>query len=74
MGIWHVAFTAPQVVAPAISGPLAYAFNTHAIHGVGPGFGYRVVMITIIVYLALGALLIRPIRERRPAVEAQVEG
>ena len=60
MGIWHVAFTVPQVVAPLIGGVLAYVFNTH----VAQGFGYRVVLMAVILYLAVGTALIRPIKER----------
>jgi MFS family permease len=60
MGIWHVAFTVPQIVAPLIGGPVAYAFN----HSVAPGFGYRVVLFLVVGYLLLGTALIRPIRER----------
>jgi MFS family permease len=60
MGIWHVAFTVPQVLAPLIGGVLAYVFNLHF----GQGFGYRVVLMAVIVYLAVGTAMIRPIRER----------
>jgi MFS family permease len=60
MGIWHVAFTVPQVLAPLIGGVLAYVFNLHF----GQGFGYRVVLMAVIVYLAAGTAMIRPIRER----------
>jgi MFS family permease len=61
MGIWHVAFTVPQVVAPLIGGGLAYFFNLQ----LGQGFGYRVVMMAVIVYLAVGTWMIRGIRERQ---------
>jgi MFS family permease len=60
MGIWHVAFTVPQVVAPLIGGVVAYYFNQH----VAQGFGYRIVLLLVIVYLAVGATMIRPIKER----------
>ena len=60
MGIWHVAFTVPQVLAPLVGGVLAYVFNLHF----GQGFGYRVVLMAVIVYLAVGTAMIRPIRER----------
>jgi MFS family permease len=60
MGVWHVAFTVPQVIAPAIGGPIAYLFNQH----VEPGFGYRVVMCLTLIYTGLGALFIHPVRER----------
>jgi len=60
MGVWHVAFTVPQVIAPFIGGVVAYFFNQQ----VGQGFGYRVVLFLVIVYLAFGTAMIRPIRER----------
>ena len=60
MGVWNVAFTVPQVVAPLIGGGVAYFFNQH----VGPGFGYRVVLFLVIVYLTVGTAMIRPIKER----------
>jgi len=60
MGVWHVSFTVPQVVAPLIGGIVAYFFNRQ----VGPGFGYRAVLFLVIVYLAVGTAMIRPIRER----------
>lgn len=68
MGVWHVSFTVPQVVAPLIGGPVAYLFN-HKItalfgHPLGSGFGYRVVLMLVIVYFAAGVALIRPVRER----------
>jgi MFS family permease len=68
MGIWHVAFTVPQVVAPFIGGMVAYYFN-HRIHSLfghdlGPGFGYRVVLFLVIIYFGIGVLLLRPVRER----------
>lgn len=61
MGIWHVAFTVPQVVAPFIGGLAAYYFN----HRFGPGLGYRMVMFLVLVYFGIGTLMIRPIRERK---------
>jgi len=60
MGIWHVAFTVPQVVAPVIGGLVAYFFNQH----VGHGFGYRAVLSLVIVYFVLGTVMITPIKER----------
>lgn len=60
MGVWHVAFTVPQVIAPFIGGMVAYYFNQH----VGQGFGYRVVLFLVIVYLVIGTAMIRPIKER----------
>ena len=67
MGIWHVAFTVPQVVAPLIGGMVAYFFNQR----VEQGFGYRAVLFLVIIYFALGTIMIRPIKER---VLGKVEG
>jgi MFS family permease len=70
MGIWHVAFTVPQILAPATGGLVAYLFNVVLparvawAHKLGPGFGYRATLLLVIVYLAVGTLMIRPIRER----------
>jgi len=60
MGIWHVAFTVPQVMAPLIGGIVAYLFNQR----IGQGFGYRAVLFLVLVYLAIGTAMIRPIKER----------
>jgi len=62
MAMWHVAFTAPQVIAPLIGGIAAYYFN----RALGSGFGYRVVMFMVIVYLLAGAAMVRPIRSGLP--------
>ncbi len=59
MGIWHVAFTVPQVVAPLVGGLVAYFFNQHF----GHGLGYRAVLFSVMIYLFLGTLLLHPIKE-----------
>jgi MFS family permease len=60
MGVWHVAFTVPQVVAPLIGLAVAYVFNIR----IGGGFGYRVAMGLALAYFIMGTIMIRPIRER----------
>ena len=60
MGVWGIADTLPQVVAPLIAGPIAYVVNTQ----VEMGVGYRVLMVLAMVYWALGTVAIRFIRER----------
>jgi MFS family permease len=60
MGVWHIAFTVPQVIAPFIGGIVAYFFNRN----MGHGMGYRAVLALAILYLAIGTIAIRPIRER----------
>jgi Na+/melibiose symporter-like transporter len=59
MGIWHGAFTVPQVVAPLIGGVVAYNVN----QAFGQGAGYRATLAMVLLYLAIGALMIVPIRE-----------
>lgn len=60
MGVWHVAFTVPQVIAPLIGLAVAYAFNIR----IGGGFGYRVALGLALAYFIMGTIMIRPIRER----------
>ncbi|MCC6443399.1 MAG: MFS transporter [Armatimonadetes bacterium] len=60
MGVWHIAFTVPQVFAPLVGGIMAYIFN----QSVAQGFGYRVVLFLVLVYLGTGTILLRPVRER----------
>ncbi len=49
MGVWNVAAAIPQVVAPAITGPLVQAVDARA-----PGLGPRVALTCVIVEFALG--------------------
>ena len=61
MGIWGIAGTFPQVLAPGIGGVLLDAFNR-----AGHNRGYQAVFVTVVVYLALGtAMLIRVVEPRR---------
>lgn len=60
MGVWGIADTLPQVIAPLIAGPIAYAINTQ----VAMGAGYRALMALAMVYWALGTVVIRFVRER----------
>ena len=59
MGIWSLAVTLPQVLAPAI-GPLIGAANAHA-----RGSGYTLMFCVVCVYFVLGALLVRNVRSAR---------
>jgi len=67
MGIWGIAGTFPQVLAPGIGGVLLDTFNR-----LGHNWGYPVIFITVVVYLVVGtALLVKvdeppPIEVRRP--------
>ncbi len=75
MGIWHAAFTVPQVIAPLVGGSFAYLFNEGALKasvaGFGPGFGYRIVLCLVLLYLAVGTFILRPVKER---IHAKAEG
>lgn len=62
MAIWHLAFTLPQVVAPVV-GPVADRVN----RVYGGGLGWRVALAFILVYLLLGVICVRFVRERPPA-------
>ncbi len=56
MGIWSLAITLPQVVAPAI-GPLIQLVNDHTAQG-----GYTLMFCLVFVYFLLGAVLVRNVR------------
>lgn len=68
MGIWHGAFTVPQVIAPALGGLVAYSVN----QAYGKGVGYRATLALVLLYLVIGAIMVIPIRERtRDELEAE---
>lgn len=57
LGIWAIANTLPQVLAPALAGPILDAFNRQT-----PALGYTVVFSAAIVYVVLGSLFVWQIR------------
>lgn len=62
MGVWHIAFTMPQVLATPIAGVLLDTFQ-----GVGrangqPNLGYMVIFGVAFVYFLLGTVLVRQIK------------
>lgn len=59
MAIWHVCMTVPQVIAPLLFGRAGDAINT----ALGPGMGWRAAMLTAVVYVIIGAVLIRKVGE-----------
>jgi Na+/melibiose symporter-like transporter len=61
LGVWHFAFTLPQVAAPLAVGPAADAINRAR----GLGVGWRLAMFSILVYLVIGVLTVMPIREKK---------
>jgi len=62
MGIWGIAGTFPQVLAPGIGGILLDTFNR-----LQPNLGYPVVFMTIVFYLVVGTSLILKVSEPLPA-------
>jgi len=70
MGIWGIAGTFPQVLAPGIGGMLLDIFNR-----VGHNYGYPVVFFTVVVYLIVGTLMlvkvVEPIEDISAAVATQ---
>jgi MFS family permease len=66
MGVWHVAMTAPQVVAPLLAGFLLDTFRLNgAAIGTPPNFGYTTIFALAILYFILGTVLVRRIRKVR---------
>lgn len=57
MGIWGIAATLPQVLAPLVGGPLLDAFNRRELNS-----GYIVLMAAGAAYLVLGSALVWKIR------------
>lgn len=65
MGVFHVAFTLPQVFAPAVLAPVLYILNQPGhVAGLatGPGVGYRVVFATAAVWFVLATVMVSRIR------------
>jgi MFS family permease len=60
MGIWNVAVTVPQIIAPVIGGPLLDYFHTRA-----PSLGYTLLFATAILYCVVGTVAVRFIRSVR---------
>jgi MFS family permease len=68
MGVFHAAFTLPQVFAPALLAPVLYRLNQPgSIAGMatGPGAGYRAVFATAAVWFVLATVMVRRIRQVR---------
>jgi MFS family permease len=60
MGLFHVAFTLPQVVVPAVAGPVLDHFNRQS-----PNSGYRVIFSSAIVFMLLGTVFVSRIKSVR---------
>lgn len=65
MGVWNLAATVPQIVAPALTAPLIAAVDARA-----PGVGPRAALLLVVVELLLGAIVLRAVpRARLDAAE-----
>jgi len=60
LGIWAIANTLPQIVAPLTAGPVLDALNQHS-----PNLGYTVIFGAAIVYVILGSILVWNIKGAR---------
>lgn len=60
LGVWGIAITLPQALAPSIGGPLLDVFNRHS-----HTLGYTVIFSMSIVYVALGSLFVWKIKGAR---------
>ena len=69
MGLWHVAFTLPTALAPALFGPVLHAFNQpgHQLLGLTTGdfLGFRLVFAGAVVWFVLGTVFVSRIRAVR---------
>ena len=65
MGVWHVAFTFPQVIATPIAGFLLDKFQVVGERSGAPNLGYTVIFSLATLYFILGTVLVRKIRKVR---------
>jgi MFS-type transporter involved in bile tolerance (Atg22 family) len=59
MAVWHVCMTVPQIIAP-LFGKVADVLNK----SYSDGMGWRVAMLSTVLYLAIGTALLTKVRER----------
>jgi MFS family permease len=62
MGVWHIAFTLPQVVATPIAGVLLDLFQKQGAAVGLPNLGYSVIFGLAFVYFLLGTVLVRQVK------------
>lgn len=69
MGLWHIAFTLPPALAPALFGPILYLFNQpdQVVLGMttGDNLGFRLVFAGAVFWFIFGTLFVRQIRSVR---------
>jgi MFS family permease len=65
MGVWHIAFTLPQVVATPMAGVLLDNFQRIGKASGRPNLGYTVIFALAFVYFLLGTVLVRQVKGAR---------
>jgi Na+/melibiose symporter-like transporter len=69
MGLWHIAFTLPTAIAPAVFAPILNAFNARnsEIFGIATGnhLGFRLVFAGAVFWFILGTVFVSRIRSVR---------
>jgi MFS family permease len=65
MGVWHVAFTFPQVIATPIAGFMLDKFQVVGVQSGVPNLGYTAIFSLATLYFILGTILVRQIRKVR---------
>ena len=66
MALWHISFTLPQVLAPALLAAVLHYFNDagHVVAGISTGnnLGYRIVFGAAALWFALGTIMVSRIK------------
>ncbi|HVO68396.1 MAG TPA: MFS transporter [Aggregatilineaceae bacterium] len=65
MGVWHVAFVLPQVIATPIGGFLLDKFQVISRTQAIPNLGYTVIFLVAVLYFILGTVFVRQIKSVR---------
>jgi len=62
MGVWHVAFVLPQVIATPVAGFLLDSFQPIGDANNIPNLGYTIIFLMAVVYFALGTVFVKQIK------------
>jgi hypothetical protein len=62
MGVWHVAFVLPQVIATPVAGFLLDSFQPIGAARNIPNLGYTVIFLVAVVYFVLGTVFVKQIK------------
>jgi hypothetical protein len=65
MGVWHMSFTIPQLIATPIAGWLLDTFQGIGKASGRPTLGYTVIFSIAVVYFVLGTVFIRMVKKAR---------